>query len=85
MDKNKLKVLQDVSYEIKKTCGLCRFMRVGTRAMWGTCMRASYEHQKHTEATREMSVHAFGGCTFFELGADHAVALSSFSQFLPKG
>lgn len=84
MDKNKLKVLQEVNYEIKKVCGMCCYMRAGTRAMWGTCTKFSYDHQKHTDTNREMSVHAFGSCSSFQLGADQVTWLGSFGQFLPK-
>lgn len=79
MDANKLKVLQDIDYTVQKSCMLCVHF-VGYT--WGTCDRHEYEHLKHTERLRELTVHASGICKHFE--EDHTARphLGKFAQFL---
>jgi hypothetical protein len=39
-----------------------------TFPMWGVCRKHTYEHEKHTENPRQLSIHLLGSCRFFETG-----------------
>lgn len=65
MDRNKLKVLKDVGYTVRKCCGFCQHF-VGTLStMWGDCRFYAYEHVKHADNPRDLSVHVMGTCPKF--------------------
>lgn len=85
MDANKLKVFQDIDYEIKRVCGNCKFY-IGNdtpgrhqSSLFSSCLKHVYFHQKHTQSKRELSVHATGTCEQHEwneriVGFMHAYA-----------
>jgi hypothetical protein len=62
MDQNKRKQLQVLQYKILPTCGRCVHGDFKDY-QWGTCRKHTYQHQKHTEATRQLSIHASGYCS----------------------
>ena len=64
MDKNKLKKLKEIGYHIKKCCGLCRHSHI--KKLWGTCEKHDYEHLKHTDALRQLSINVYGTCKDFD-------------------
>lgn len=66
MDANKLIKLREVGYVVRKTCGNCVFSKLNPSTGWGTCALHAYEHQKHSEAQRQMSIVASGRCTSWE-------------------
>jgi hypothetical protein len=66
MDSNKLKVLQEVGYRINRCCGLCKYGWF-PKTDWGTCEVWKYEHEKHSDASRQLSIHKLGVCSKFEL------------------
>lgn len=84
MDKAKLKVLQEVRYAFSPTCGRCqhgRFDSYGRSPVWGTCEANLYQHEKHTGAPREMSIHLLGSCSAFKATDVAEAGLGSFAQF----
>lgn len=69
MDQNKLKKLKEVNYSIRKCCGICEhallnFFDHGD--VWGDCKLHKYEHLKHTDKLRKLSINQFGCCDDFE-------------------
>jgi hypothetical protein len=83
MDRNKLAVLQDAGYQIAPSCGICRHRNFASAvAIWGTCQRLRYEHQKHTGEDREASIFRGGSCPGFELDRVSHAALGGFAVFL---
>lgn len=81
MDANKLKVLQDLPYRIQKTCGLCRHRLFVRDSPWGVCATQTYEHQKHTGAPRQLSIHRSGYCPKFEADPAALNYLEGFRAF----
>jgi hypothetical protein len=65
MDANKLKKLREIGYTFKPSCMLCKHFTPGMD-LWGTCKFYTYQHIKHTDQTRQLSVHAMGGCRKWE-------------------
>ena len=83
MDKNKLQVLRDISYQIKSTCGTCTFGRFdGKSISWGTCDKYEYEHLKHTNSVRELSIYIHGYCGEYVDSGHELSILSHFTEFL---
>jgi len=63
VDAAKLRVLQSIGYEIKRTCGSCLHARYPSEESdWGTCSVNQYEHEKHTGPARDLSIHRTGKC-----------------------
>ena len=82
MDANKLKVLQDIGYRILPTCGTCVHRHISPGQSWGTCVRYTYQHQKHTGKPRQLSVYVGGGCQAHEYDEAAQKALEGFGQFV---
>lgn len=80
MDKNKLQVLRELPYRVQRVCGLCLHGQFPTND-WGTCATAVYDHQKHSEAIRQLSITRFGSCPKFEAGSK-VEGLGGFKEFL---
>jgi hypothetical protein len=96
MDTNKLKVLQEIGYNVPPHCGICTHADLSADG-WGYCNKHTYTHVKHSEAESRLSIHRMGTCwpkhdlsptpIVFEL--DHekvaAMGLHAFAEFLPRG
>lgn len=66
MDINKLDKLREIGYGIRICCGLCQhseFPHPGSD--FGTCKAHKYDHLKHTDATRQLSINRYGLCQKF--------------------
>lgn len=81
MDANKLKVLQSLPYKIQKCCGLCSHGQLSANG-WGTCKVNDYEHLKHSDSNRKMSIMEYGYCPKFELKKNLQFVLCGFEEFL---
>lgn len=81
MDKTKLKVLQDLNYTIRETCGLCTHGEFPNNE-WGTCKAQSYEHEKHTGPPRQLSINKYGHCGQFLLDIDLRAGLGEYYQLI---
>lgn len=83
MDVNKLKVLQKIEYKIAPVCSLCLHGEFPQND-FGICSIQTYAHLKHSEQTRNLSIHRYGHCDMFT-GNQKAIAkLGSYEQFLVK-
>lgn len=82
MDNNKLKVLQDINYEIQKVCGNCKHSGIYGAAQYGTCKKKTYEHLKHIGPPRQLSIHVFGSCNSHEYMEGYAAVLTTWAEFL---
>lgn len=83
MDANKLEVLRELPYSVRKVCSLCRhgvFPNPSTD--WGTCSEQEYEHKKHTGSPRQLSIVRFGNCSRFELSPRLVATLGAYQEFL---
>jgi len=82
MDANKLAELRRVGFRVRRTCGLCAHGTFGEDE-WGTCAVRTYEHLKHSDSKRHLSVHAVGSCPdLFEASPDRVARLGAFAEFL---
>ena len=97
MDANKLKVLQEIGYNVPPHCGICVHADLSADG-WGYCNKHTYTHAKHSEGESRLSINRSGTCwttrmaehlkatpVVFEL--DHekvaAMGLHAFAEFLP--
>lgn len=63
MDKNKLKKLHEIGYTILPTCGRCANRNFpDPRSDFGTCSLYDYNHLKHSDNPRKLSIHRSGSC-----------------------
>ena len=81
MDTNKQEVLREVRYEIRRSCMLCVHGSFGRQSNWGTCKALTYEHQKHSDSKRHLSIHRSGICEDFTKDKDEAVLLLHYAEF----
>ena len=79
MDANKRDVLIDIGYTIMPACGRCRFKDIDPGKDWGTCKVMSYDHEKHTESRRRLSINRYGHCESFVL--DPSEDLQGYGEF----
>lgn len=80
MDANKLEVLRSIGYEIRDTCGTCVHATFSPVSAWSTCGLHSYEHQKHSHAVRQLSIHQDGWCPSF-VADSHVQRWAGFAEF----
>lgn len=80
MDANKLERLRAIGYRIQNTCGRCISGAFAVGSSWGTCAWYKYDHQKHTDKTRDLSIHSAGTCPSFT--AKRGERLDGFSEFV---
>lgn len=66
MDANKLLKLHEVGYEVRETCGTCLHAQIDRRNDYGTCGFIQYNHLKHSDSERELSIHRSGHCFHWE-------------------
>lgn len=69
MDKNKLKVLRELPYTIHLCCGICKYGQF-PQNNWGTCSKLTYEHEKHTNSVRQLSIFKYGTCSHWDGGKE---------------
>lgn len=83
MDLNKLAELRRIGYKIPKTCRFCKHSRFAIASEWGTCDVHTYEHLKHTDAVRQLSIYKDGACSDkFEMTEQAADLLGAWHEFL---
>lgn len=84
MDTNKLKVLRDAKYTIRKVCGNCSSGRFKKGNPFGECLSRTYTHEKHTGEKRQLSVHQTGYCDYHVFAEEETDKLHGFYIFLEK-
>lgn len=62
MDENKLSKLKEIKYTLAPCCGVCAYSRFEENRDFGTCTKYQYEHKKHTEKMRDLSIFKYGKC-----------------------
>lgn len=82
MDANKRQVLIDIGYKILPVCGLCKHSTF-LKENWGACNIQTYDHLKHSDAKRQLSIHRFGTCPKFEIDEIKKSELVKFDEFAP--
>jgi len=83
MDANKLAKLKEIGYHVPKTCGLCINSQFASHLVeWGECTKHSYDHQKHTDSRRQLSVYRGGTCSGFELSPLALSELHGFAELV---
>lgn len=81
MDENKLQKLHEVGYIVKRTCGNCKFHMWFNSEPWSTCIVHTYEHQKHTDAERQLSINRSGYCDKHEWSDNADFRLGGYVEF----
>ena len=84
MDDNKLILLNKIEYKINNSCHLCKNSKFNFGKSFGVCRKHRYEHLKHSEKDREMSIHICGICSDFEMIGSEVSYLDKFQQFLGR-
>lgn len=82
MDANKLKVLQEIGYEIKKCCGLCANFLGVPHNIFGDCYKHTYEHKKHIPNLKPLSVSHYGVCASFSFSREKERQLHKFTDLM---
>lgn len=82
MDANKQKKLEEIKYAIKRCCGLCIYSKIEPHQEWGTCDFHEYDHEKHTQSKRYLSINRFGSCDSWNLNRGKEPDLGAYLQFL---
>lgn len=84
MDGNKLEKLREIGYEIKPACGTCcNAWFSSEKTDFGDCDAHIYEHQKHSDQKRHLSVFRYGSCSKWEAGGEvDDDMIHGFKEFL---
>lgn len=80
MDENKFKKLKELKYSIRKTCGNCEYFTNKHPSYFGTCDIHEYQHQKHTNSKRQLSVEKSGNCSYHKWNNSIIIQLGLFEQ-----
>lgn len=82
MDENKREKLRLLGYQIRPCCGLCIHSDFQPGAEWGTCKIIEYQHRKHTQTDRQLSIYKAGVCSEVELDLMMEKGLAGFAEFI---
>ena len=80
MDPKKRLKLVEVGYSFPPACWRCSNASFRKGSDFGTCGAHEYDHEKHTENPRQLSIHRGGSCSSFEPGDDGLPA--EWAEFL---
>lgn len=81
MDANKRDVLIAIDYKVTPACGTCQYAEL--KGEWGTCGKHKYEHLKHSESERQVSINRYGSCGEYE-PANIEMRLGAFLEFFTE-
>jgi len=82
MDANKKKKYLEVVYGIQRSCQLCKHASFRPQSNWGSCGKHTYNHLKHTDSNRQMSIYRSGICADFEKGAEAYIIPEGYAEFI---
>lgn len=82
MDANKAQTLRDIGYQIFPVCGSCVYGQFAEGVKWGICGLHTYDHKKHTESRRPLSININGGCSSHELDKVAEAKYYAFGEFV---
>lgn len=83
MDANKRLKLLSLGYSIQGSCGICQYGNFVGSQSFGACGLHTYQHLKHTEDHRQLSVYIHGRCEDFTLDVAKA-RLGLWEEFVEK-
>lgn len=81
MDENKRLTLGAVKYQVQNVCALCVHAQFPLDD-WGTCGLHTYEHKKHNDKKRHLSIHKAGSCDQFIISENQLRQLGAFAELL---
>ncbi len=87
MDANKLVKLKVINYQVRQTCGNCvRSFFPSRHTDWGTCSHHTYDHLKHSDTNRQLSIHKSGRCDDYSKSptATSTLNLGGFAELVEK-
>ena len=89
MDENKKKKLEEIGFQVRECCATCKhssFSRAeqGLSGGFGVCEIQTYDHLKHTDNPRQLSINIAGWCPLFELDPSMPAQLHGFFEFMEK-
>lgn len=67
MDINKAEKLRSIGYTIAPICFDCKHSQFNFKSPWGVCKIQTYQHLKHTDTVRQLSIYIGGHCAKFEV------------------
>jgi hypothetical protein len=79
MDHNKHIKLQEIGYTIKQACDICVHSAFNGTSSFGECRLHRYEHEKHTDADRRLSIFKNGHCGDYNRGS---TSLGPWEEFV---
>ena len=83
MDDNKAKALRELGYTVRRCCANCtHWTNVPPDHWWSTCQINYYDHLKHTDGVRLLSVVYCGCCHKHSFHPDWGKTIHGFSEFL---
>ena len=77
MDDNKAEKLREIGYEIRNTCGSCKYGQF-REGVFGLCSENTYAHKKHTGEERFLSVIRYGHCSGYEQSDNNRLQTEHF-------
>lgn len=84
MDENKRLKLVEIGYRVERSCGLCKHGRFVKNSDFGVCWFHTYQHLKHSDAIRNLSVLRYGSCPGFEMDKQAEGVIHKYSEFLSE-
>lgn len=66
MDENKLNKLREMGFHIRESCMTCKNSGIGRGKIFGVCKKFEYDHLKHNENPRNVSITILGKCDYHE-------------------
>jgi hypothetical protein len=82
MDANKEKKFQELDYRIQRSCQLCKFASFRQQSNWGKCSKHTYDHLKHSDSNRHLSIYRSGVCPDFEAGVEVDIIPDAYKQLM---
>ena len=79
MDENKRQTLKDIGYQIRHVCASCKYANL--TGHWGTCFKHKYQHLKHTDEIRYLSIHSTGHCPDYTEDPQFEYQIHGFKEF----
>lgn len=82
MDANKLQKYHEVVYGIQRSCQLCKFASFRQQSNWGQCVKHTYDHLKHSDSNRHLSIYRSGVCADFEKGVEMDIIPEAYRKLV---
>lgn len=82
MDINKLTKLRELHYQILPTCGMCKHSSFRRDSDFGTCNQYTYQHLKHSDSKRQLSIYRAGHCDGWMRNEDELLPLNTWKEFI---